>query len=282
MVQAPSDRDISKGVSHAIALGGIALHAGIVTSIVLAPHDGPTVIEQHGLRVLLDELRIVRADRGVEVIDVSGQLRIDLVEHLMAAIGALGFERGLRIGVCGAEVPLLDGGAYRVAAALRSIATPHFEPRRRITRAETVQVGESAYEFACAEETGLHVEIEVDHPLVAAKSASWHGSASDFVERIARARTYGFLSDAAALYAASRARGANSRDVVVLCDDGTTLSDPGPEPDECARHKLLDLIGDLALAGGIPRGVIRARRPGHRATREAIRIATERGMLVGC
>ncbi|PKQ05802.1 MAG: UDP-3-O-acyl-N-acetylglucosamine deacetylase, partial [Alphaproteobacteria bacterium HGW-Alphaproteobacteria-10] len=131
---------------------------------------------------------------------------------------------------------------------------------------------------APSEETRLCVEVEFDHPLVEGKRAQWQGDPDDFLTRVAPARTFGFRRDVSRLRAAGRARSVDPRSVVVLEDDGTSLSEPPPGRDECVRHKLLDLIGDLTIAGGVPLGVIEARRPGHRATHAVMSMAWAQGV----
>lgn len=260
-------------------LQGIALHAGVPVSVVLSAVPGPTSIAQNGLVAAISDLRVERADRGVCVTDPSGKMHVDLVEHLFAAIGALELERGLLVSVDGPELPLMDGGARAFALALRALRLPSMAPSRRILRAHRVEVGESVYEFEPGDRVRVQVHVQFDHPLVRVQEAAWAGDAEDFLERIAAARTFGFLREADALRATSRARGANTRDVIVLCDDGTSVSEPGPSADECVRHKLLDLVGDLTIAGGIPVGTVRAWRPGHRATHEVMARAIDSGVF---
>jgi UDP-3-O-[3-hydroxymyristoyl] N-acetylglucosamine deacetylase len=262
-----------------IVLRGLALHAGVSTSVSLSLCEGPSVIVQHNATARLDQLRIARADRGVVVIDADERIRVDLIEHLMAAAGAMSLESGLCIALDGPEVPRMDGGARQFALAMRSLGAASTKRRRRIVRRARVEVEGAVYDFEPSDDTHLDVTIDYDHPLISGKHAEWKGDPCDFVERIARARTYGFLSEAQALRATARARGANTRDVIVLCDDGTSISIPAPEPDECARHKLLDLIGDLAIGGGVPIGSIKAFRPGHRVTHEVLRLAESCGVF---
>jgi len=260
-----------------IALGGLALHAGCPTSVVLRRRPGPIALQQRGVEVPLAELDVVRTDHGVAV--QSGSLRVDLVEHLLAAIGGMCAAANLVIQVDGPEIPLLDGGAYRFALALRQLGLNSASPSMHIAKSARIEVDGASYRFEPFERTCLTVQIEFDHPLVALKSAAWEGRPDDFLNRISRARTFGFRRDAVALERAGRARQVDLGSVVVLDDDGTSPSRPGPEPDECARHKLLDLVGDLTLSGGVPRGRIDAFRPGHGATHRAIQWAREAGVL---
>jgi UDP-3-O-[3-hydroxymyristoyl] N-acetylglucosamine deacetylase len=124
------------------------------------------------------------------------------------------------------------------------------------------------------------VTIEFRARGVGSGVARWDGSAASFVSDIAWARTFGFRSQARALFAAGRASGADAESVLILDDEGN-VEPPGraAREGEFARHKLLDLVGDLYLAGGPPRGELLAQRPGHTATRAAIARAVETGLL---
>lgn len=261
-----------------VELVGVALHDGCPTSVVLVRRPGPVALRQRGVEVPLSELQIDRTDYGVVV--VGGVLRVDLVEHLFAAVGGLGIGGDLRVDVGGSEVPLLDGGAARFVRALRELGLPVAPPRMRVTRVASFEVGGTCYRFSPSERTELRVEVDFDHPLVVIRRACWDGDSDDFSARIAPARTFGFRRDAEALRRAGRARAVDPRAVVILDDDGGTPSDPPPAPDECARHKLLDLVGDLVLSGGLVRGRIEAFRPGHGATRRALALAREAGVIV--
>ena len=260
---------------EAIALGGSALHAGGSSAIVLVKRPGPIAFRQRDIEVPLAHLFIKRTDQGVAVGYES--VSIDLVEHLCAAIGGLGVGADLRVDVFGPEIPLLDGGALRLCNALNQLDLPILEDRPRITKPATLVFDTSTYRFTPSIQTRLIVHVDFDHPLVRVKRAEWGGSPTDFFERIASARTFGFRRDGERLRAAGRSRSVDMRSVIVLEDDGT--SESCPAPDECARHKLLDLVGDLTLAGGIPYGVIEAKRPGHRATHAVVSQARAQGVL---
>ena len=128
--------------------------------------------------------------------------------------------------------------------------------------------------------TGQWVEIEFDCPAIGVQRATWDGTPERFASELAPARTFGFRKQYDELRAMGRARHVDPRSVIVLEGDGTVIGPGTPPTDgEFARHKLLDLLGDLYLFGGPPLGRMSARRPGHRANHQAVRQALEYGLL---
>jgi UDP-3-O-[3-hydroxymyristoyl] N-acetylglucosamine deacetylase len=264
--------------SASVTLRGVALHCGHTTEVSLSTHPGPLVLVQHGVRSRLRDLRVVRADRGVTVASEDGRVRVDLVEHLFAAVGGLGIIAGLRVDVVGTELPLLDGGARAYAEAL----VPFRLPRHRslsIAREATLRHGDAEYRFAPAAAVRVAVAVRFPSP-VGRQAASWDGDPDDFRERIAPARTFGWARDVAALRAAGRAASVDLASVLVFGDDAPLPGCAAPGHAEPARHKLLDLIGDLALYGGPPKGVVDASLPGHAATHAVMALALAAGVLV--
>ena len=239
---------------------------------------GPVVIKQRGAEARLDELRAVRTDRGVAVATPDGRVRVDLIEHLLAAVGGLGVSGGLVIAVEGDELPLLDGGALRFAEALSRLPLPRGRALR-VAREAVMEQGRSVYRFLPGPAVSVGVEIDFPPP-VGRQHAAWDGDAGDFVTRVAPARTFGWLREIDALHAAGRAAAVDLASVLVFDEEGPIAGCPPPAPDEPARHKLLDLIGDLTLYGGPPLGGIDAFAPGHTATHAVAARALSLGVLV--
>jgi len=233
--------------------------------------EGPLAFAQGGHEARLEELEVARADRGVTL--AGKGVRVDLVEHLLAATAALGIRRDLLVVVEGPEIPLLDGGAARFFDALASLSIPPEPPSLVVTKAATFRDGDSVYVFEPADTTFVEASIDFAHPLLGRQTASFGGDAADFRERIAPARTFGFLREAEALRAAGRAQGVDPKAVVVLTDEGVLEASLPLRENEAAHHKLLDLIGDLAVYGGPPRGRVLTTRPGHAATHRILREA---------
>lgn len=261
-------------------LRGVALHRGGPAEVRLFAAPGPITLAQRGAEAPLAELHVARADRGVTLASADGRVRVDLVEHLFAALGGLGVGAGVRIAIDDDELPLLDGGARRFAEAILAlgVAAGPAPGALTITRNASISRGNAVYTFAPGPTVALRVDVEFRAP-VGRESAEWRGDAADFLARIAPARTFGWADEHAALLASGRAA-AVSLDAVLVYDERGAI--PGCRPageSEAARHKLLDLIGDLTIHGGPPRGSITASRPGHAATHAVVAEALASGVL---
>ena len=240
---------------------------------------GPVCFECNGEQACREELEVVRADHGVRVRAPALGLEVDLVEHLFASLAGLSVQSGIAIRVDGPELPLLDGAALELALAVRALEPPRSPPRLRVAAESRLVLGASEYTFAPG--SGVHIDVQVDFEPIGKQSASWDGSAARFFADIAPARTFGFRRDAAMLRAKGRAAHVDPHSVLIIEDDGSIAAPGGPaRPNELARHKLLDLAGDLYLFGGPPLGRVAARRPGHANNHEAVRQALARGILV--
>lgn len=260
-----------------ITFHGPGLHTGVQCSLVLARAPGPLCFIIGEDEIDRSLMRALRADYGVEL-DLGGRAKVDLVEHLFAAFAGLSIQHGVRIVAGGPEIPLLDGGAREFAAALQALGPPRSPPQLRVVQAGEVITDRSRYSFEPQE--GIHVGVEVDFSPFGTQRASWDGSSAAFLSQIAPARTFGFRSDARRLRASGRATHVDPSAVIVIEDDGSVLPPfRPPEDSELARHKLLDLLGDLFLFGGPPVGKLFAQRPGHRASHRAIEQALEFGLL---
>ena len=233
------------------------------------------VLAQRGVSAPLSALAPARTDRGVTV--CAGALRIDLVEHLLAALGGLGVSGGLHVATDDDEIPLLDGGARCFVEAIASLDPPRGR-RLRVARAGSFEHQRSVYRFTPGPHASVRVAIDFPAP-VGHQAAAWDGDAEDFATRIAPARTFGWVHELAALQAAGRAAEVDPASVIVFDETGPLPQCRPPDPDEPARHKLLDLVGDLALYGGPPLGLVDASRPGHTATHAVVQRALSLGVL---
>ncbi len=257
-----------------VVVEGLGLHAGAHGRVELrASDDRARATTLNG--AALDEWRAVKAERATAI--VHGERRARTVEHLFAAMAALGLRRGVEVTLDGEEAPILDGCAAAWMDALGELEVDATPATIAVVRDDVIDVGTSRYSFARGDATRVSVAIELGDARIAPE-ASWSGDARDFRERIATARTFCFAHEVEALARAGLASHVTPEMVVVIGPEILAAGRPF-EADEPARHKLLDLVGDLFLYGGAPRGSVHAYRPGHWSSHEAMRIAIARGVV---
>ncbi len=257
---------------------GVGLHSGQQATLELARHDAtePVQIERNGVARPLSAFRVARTRFSTHIACDAFDLRT--VEHLFAALAGLGVRRGLRLVVSGGdELPMLGGGAVEYAHQIARLAPSKTPPALRVARAGRIEVEGSTYEL---EPGDVHVEVDVELPAPCTRTATWNGRADAFVTDIAAARTFAIEEDVAELTRLGFARHVDPKSVLVVSADGTIHGHGVIAPDEPARHKLLDLIGDAYLYGGPPRGTMRVTRPGHTRNHAAFAQALARGLLV--
>lgn len=260
-----------------IVVEGRGLHTGSWVRVTLCPRSGPVCLRVGGVEARIEELCVAETERATTVqLGESGR-SVATVEHLFAALGGLGIRDGVALEVDGPELPLLDGGAAQWCELLSHLDLKPGAPRLRVTREGVVHVGKSRYEFGVAKSIDIEVQFETDDERVTPQ-ARWRGDPTDFRVRIAPARTFAFFADLGALVDAGLARGVDPGAVILLAPDAVHCVAPY-SPDEPARHKLLDLVGDAYLRGGPPLGRLCARRPGHFANAHALRQAVAEGIL---
>jgi UDP-3-O-[3-hydroxymyristoyl] N-acetylglucosamine deacetylase len=267
-------------------VAGIGLHSGVPARVVLRRTEGAVVLATGAVHAIVSKLTIASTARATTVEAHGGRLRVATVEHAFAALTALRVHGGLTISIDGPELPLLGGGASEWCAALRRVGVVPGTPRIRVARKAVVEVGASRYEFAPSDGVDISVRFEVDAPgpFDLVPEARWTGDAEDFERRIAPARTFAFARDVTDLAARGLAKHVDPESVVVLAAGAALCAGRPFAPDEPARHKLLDLLGDMYLFGGAPIGATRAVRPGHAANAAALSRARAEGILVaeGC
>lgn len=242
-------------------IAGRGLHRGQEATLRFTCAPGPVTL--NGVRI--SDLVLTSTDRSTTV---NG---IGTVEHLFAALEARSIREGLAITLDGPEVPLIDGGSIAFYDALPPL---EFGARSRIMQNAMID----GYTFRPAEE--VHVEVAIDFAdRRIAPSATWNGDAADFRARIAPARTFGFEQELGELLARGLASHVSRESVIVFTTADVLCAGRPYEPDEPARHKLLDLLGDLYLHGGAPVGFLRAEKPGHAKTHEVMRRALDAGVV---
>jgi UDP-3-O-[3-hydroxymyristoyl] N-acetylglucosamine deacetylase len=217
--------------------------------------------------------RNVRETSLCTTLENEDGVSVTTVEHLMAALAGCGIDN-LEIELRGPEVPVMDGSAWPFVFLVECAGTvEQAAPRRGIRVLKPVTIGDGDRMAALEPGDGLSLSFEIDYPGTAIARQSWSVQLADgtFKSDISRARTFGFLDEVDALRAAGLARGA-SLDNAVVVKGRTVLNEGGLRyADEFVRHKVLDSIGDLYLAGGPILGHFHGCRSGHRMNHQLVR-----------
>ena len=204
------------------------------------------------------------------------EIRVGTVEHLLAALAGLGIDNAL-IRLDGPEVPILDGSAAPYVFLIDCAGIEAQDaPRRFLTPPRVIRVedGDAFAELRpIPRAETLEMRLSIDFPAAAIgrQSVALHLSAESFRRELAQARTFAMAEDVAALQRAGLALGGSLANAVVV--DGAQVLNPGGlrMDREFARHKLLDAVGDLALAGAPIRGRFIAHRSGHALNNRLLR-----------
>ncbi|WP_237560855.1 UDP-3-O-acyl-N-acetylglucosamine deacetylase [Elioraea sp. Yellowstone] len=259
-----------------IGCTGVGLHSGRKVALTLRP-----AAENSGIVVVRTDLPggpVAIPARWDHVVDtrrctVLGhagrpETHVGTVEHLLAALAGSGIDNAV-IEVDGPEIPVMDGSAAPFVFLIECAGVAVQEaPRRVIEILRPVRVEEGDAAIALLPDPspwlGLEMEIEFASAAIRRQSRSVRLAPGVFKAELARARTFGFVEEIEALREAGLARGGSLANAVVL--RGATVLNAGGlrYADEFVRHKLLDAVGDLALAGHRLRGKVVARRAGHR------------------
>lgn len=242
---------------------GIGLHSGKSARVVLAPAAPDT-----GIVFRVKDQVIPAAPQSVvdwhfaTTIGKNGT-RIQTVEHLMAAAAGLGVDN-LEVHVDGTEIPATDGSAKPFVSALTSAGrTEQSAKRRPLVIPFPIRVGTENRWLAIVPSAQLRISytLDNDHPAIGTQILTYMPSERLFVEEFAPARTYGFLKDVGIMRKNGLARGGSLENAVVVGKRGPING--LRYRDEFVRHKVLDLIGDLALLGRPIVGHVIARNAGH-------------------
>ena len=258
-----------------VAVSGVGVHSGRPVTLTLNPADDDAGIVFQRVsadgtieREIRADVRAVTATEFATVLgDASGPL-CSTAEHLLAALRGLNVDNVI-VEIDGPEVPIMDGSAAAFVDALDQAGlTTRALPRRYIEVIKTIRVtgkdGAVGELRPYAHGFRVEAEIEFDHPLIGKQALSLDIEPNGFRREIARARTFGFMKDVAKLWGAGFALGASFDNTLVISEDRVLNPEGLRFADEFVRHKILDAIGDLALAGQPLIAAYKTVRGGHK------------------
>lgn len=258
---------------------GVGLHSGIKVTLVLRPAQPDTGVCFH--RVDLDppvdmpvDPFMVGDTRMASCLEKAG-VKLGTVEHLMSALAGLGIDN-LHVDVDAAELPIMDGSAAPFVFLLQSAGIeeqPSLKKFLRVKEIVEVREGDKWARLSPYEGFSLDFSIQFNHPAVhqSGTRVKIDFAQNSYIRDVARARTFGFTQDVEALRAAGLALG-GSLDNAIVMDEYRILNTEGLRvPDEFVRHKVLDAIGDLYLAGHPLLAAFSAHKSGHALNNNLLR-----------
>ena len=269
-----------------VELSGVGLHLGRECTLAFLPGmTGSGIVFRRvdldgnpETRAHVDHARL--SERRTQLGDGEGGLHT--VEHVLAAVVGAGVD-DIVIEMNSAEPPILDGSARPFLEAL--VATGVVANGGKVTElrlSECIRVvdGESVYIAHPSSDLELEVSITFPHPLVGTQKGRWTVTEESFASELAGARTFGFVSEVDALRAKGLIQGASAENTLALDETGV-VGNTLRWQNEFVRHKALDMVGDLALAGRRVKARISAVKPSHRGTVTFVRELLARGHMEG-
>ncbi|MFH1217577.1 MAG: UDP-3-O-acyl-N-acetylglucosamine deacetylase [Pseudomonadota bacterium] len=256
-------------INKAVSFAGIGLHSGKPVKLVVKPAEAST-----GIRFVRTDLAdnvvipatLSRVSNTVLATSLAKDgVEVSTTEHLLAALSGIGIDNAI-IELDNNEVPIMDGSASPFVHVLRRAGRQRQRVKRlmlKITRPIEIRNGDSVLRIEPYNGFKVSGEINFDHHLIRRQTFSVDVDSRSFVKEVASARTFGFLHEVEYLRSNGKALG-GSLDNAIVIDRTEILNTDGLRfSNEFVRHKILDLIGDLALLGFPLLGHVKAIKSGH-------------------
>jgi UDP-3-O-[3-hydroxymyristoyl] N-acetylglucosamine deacetylase len=254
-------------IRTAVTCAGVGLHSGAPVTLRILPAPAGTGIVFH--RTDLDGFEIEASGRNVARVSYATSLMkkgvlISTTEHLLSAFVGAGIDNAV-VELDNLELPILDGSARPFVEMIQKAGIRRQRKTRtylRIVREVELREGDKFIAVYPANTYSVSYSINFPHPKIGRQTFCVQLTNGSYVREIAAARTFGFMHEAEAMRQQGLIRGASTDNAIVLSRDGV-LNPPLRFADEFVRHKVLDLIGDLALIGKQILGSVVADRAGH-------------------
>lgn len=261
-------------LKKAVVLEDIGVHSGKPARLTIHPaeaNSGHTFLRtnlENGRERLIDARHSAVAATELQTVISDGNgASIATIEHCLSALAGLGIDNAL-IEIDGPEVPILDGSAARFVEAIDSVGIITLSKSRKVLKVlKTVRVEMgSAWAELVPASSGFRLDVEIDfeNRMIGRQRRVFDMSPAAYRRDIARARTFGFMRDVEKLWKAGFARGASLENTIAVDEERIVNPEGLRFTDEFVRHKLLDAVGDLSLAGATLQGTYRAYMPGHK------------------
>jgi UDP-3-O-[3-hydroxymyristoyl] N-acetylglucosamine deacetylase len=258
-------------IAHQVRATGTALHAGVPVTMILSPaaSGSGVVFRRADLGVDIPARYDLVHETRLGTVIGEGSAKIGVVEHLMAAAAGAEID-DLLVSLDGPEPPILDGDALSYLTLLESAgAAEQADARTVIKVLRPVTVEGNGAKASLLPDDSRSYSYELSFPVIGEQFYAFAFSRAGFKAEIAPARTFGFLNELEALNKMDLAKGASLANTLALDDTGVVNRERQRFADEFVRHKILDAIGDLALAGAPVIARFEGQKSGH-ATNNAL------------
>lgn len=271
-----------QSIGRSVTCSGVGLHTGQPVTLTLRPAPPGTGIvfvqhDGHGSVSLSASIQNLVSTELCTALSVGGRC-VKTVEHVLAALVGLEIDN-VYVDLDGGEVPAMDGSAAPFVRLIKAAGIVQQEqPRSFLKILQPVEVtdGDRRVVIEPSSTPRITYAIEYDHPLIHRQRYGYEWSVTAFEQEIAQARTFGFLREVERLWSRGLGRGGSLDNTIVLSEQGI-LNESGLRfHDEFVRHKILDLIGDLALLGTPFIGHLIADRSGHALHAKLVETILER------
>jgi UDP-3-O-[3-hydroxymyristoyl] N-acetylglucosamine deacetylase len=258
-------------IANPVTVSGTALHAGVPVTMTLSPAASGTgvVFRRTDLNVDVPARYDLVSETRLGTVIGQGSAKVGVVEHLMAAAAGAEID-DLLVSLDGPEPPILDGDALSYLSLMEGAGLAEQDTPRtaiRVRKAVTVESGDA--KAALLPDESLSYSYELSFPVIGEQVFAFAFSRAGFKAEIAPARTFGFLSELETLNKMDMAKGASLANTLALDETGVINRERQRFADEFVRHKILDAIGDMALAGAPLIARFEGRKSGH-ATNNAL------------
>ena len=259
-----------KSINNTYSFEGKGLHTGTYAHMKVMPAAADTGIRfyrmdlesQPEVRAVAENVSNTSRSTTISV----GDAKVVTIEHIMSALTGLGVDNA-RIELDNQEVPILNGSAEPYVEAFKADGLEdQGVPRQYITLPLAIEVSDpktgSWVKIEPAEAPSAHISVDFNSPVLGIQQAHWDEQ-TDYASEIAPCRTFCFYKEIEPMLKGGLIKGGDLSNALVVTDTGYMDNPVLHFPDECGRHKLLDLLGDFRLAGGYMNARITAFKPGH-------------------
>ncbi len=261
-----------------LTFSGIGLHSGKIANVRISPNDPDTGItfirtdikKDNEIKALWNN---VTSTKLCTTISNKNNVSVSTIEHLMSALSGMHVDNAL-IYIDNSEVPIMDGSSMPFVELINSVETKDQKVKRKVIKVLKeikVQKDDSFVQLSPNNQFSINFEIEFDSPFIKKQECKLQLLNGNYVSDVACARTFGFKEDVKELLSYGFAQGGSLDNAVVVGENGIINQEGLRFKDEFVRHKILDSIGDLYLAGCPLEGYFYGKKSGHYLNNELLR-----------